>query len=138
MLLVVTLLLTGCAAHPIHPSTANKFDSDAYDTLSITDSVIQSTKSALAANQFPVSIAGNVKSALNRLIQVYDIAETFYCGTPITVSTGGVSSLVCATNSYHAMAMAGTATPVQSSQLSTDLTNVNAASSAISTAKGTN
>jgi hypothetical protein len=126
------LLLCGCAAHPIHPGTANSFDSGAYDTLSVADSVIQSTKTDLAANKFPASIAGNVKSALNGLINAYDIADTFYCGQPVG------TPLACAPNSYHAMAMAGTATPAQSTQLTNDINSVNTATASLSVAKGTN
>ncbi len=121
------LFLCGCAAHPIHPGTANAFDSGAYDTLSVADNVIQSTKLDLAANKFPASIAGNVKTALNGLINAYDIAETFYCGAPVGTS--------CSPNSYHALAMAGTATPAQNTQLTNDLNSVNTATTQLSTAK---
>lgn len=128
------LLLIGCAAHQIHPGTANAFDSGAYDTLSVTDSVIQSTKADLAAGKFPASIAGNVKTALNALINAYDIADTFYCGAP--VAGVGSGSLMCAPNSYHSLAMAGTATSAQSTQLTNDLNQVNTATTALSAAKG--
>jgi hypothetical protein len=124
---LLLLLLCGCKA-PIHPGTANRFDSTTYDTLLTADSVIQSTKLDLAAGKFPASISGNVKTALNALINAYDIAETFYCGTP-----NGSS---CAANSYHALAMSGTATPQQSSQMQTLSTNVSTATSQLASAKG--
>jgi len=130
LLPALLLFLCGCAAHPIHPGTANAFDSGAYDTLSVTDSVIQSTKVDLAANKFPASIAGNVKAALNALINAYDIADNFYCGQPVG------TPLTCQPNSYHALAMAGTATPTQNSQLQNDLNQVSSASAALVTAKG--
>lgn len=136
--LVTTLLsLAGCAAHPIHPGTANAFDSSTYDTLTITDSVIQSTKIDLAEGKFPVAIAGNVKSALNNLISVYDVLEISYCdGKPMT--SGGTSALQCSPGSYHAAAIAGTATPAQNSAIQTQVGQVSVASAALATAKGGN
>jgi hypothetical protein len=126
-------LLVACAAHPIHPGTANAFDSGAYDTLSVADSVIQSTKADLAANKFPASISGNVKSALNGLIAAYNIADTFYCGAP--VAGVGTGSLMCAPNSYHSLAMAGTATPAQSTQLQNDINSVSTSTAQLTAAK---
>ena len=130
----LVLFLCGCAAHPIHPGTANAFDSGAYDTLSVTDSVIQSTKADLAAGKFPPSIAGNVKSALNALINAYNIADTFYCGMPVAGT--GTGSLECAPNSYHSLAIAGTATPAQSTQMQNELNQINTATAQLSAAKG--
>lgn len=130
ILAVVLLFIGGCSAVKIHPGTANAFDSAAYDTLSVTDNVIQSTKTALAANQFPVSIAGNVKTALNILITAYNTADNFYCGAPIGSS--------CQPNSYHTMANLGTATPAQQTQLTTLLNSVTNDTTALTAAKGTN
>jgi hypothetical protein len=76
VLLPLTLLLSSCAAHVNHPGTANTFDSDTYDALLITDNVIQSTKTAYLSNQFPASIAPQVKTALNDLITAYDTANS--------------------------------------------------------------
>lgn len=126
---ILLMFLCGCAAHPIHPGTANAFDSGAYDTLSVADNVIQSTRNDLAANKFPASIAGNVKTALNGLINAYNIADTFYCGQPVG------TPLTCAPGSYHALAMAGTATPAQSTQLTNDLNQVNTSTAQLTTAK---
>ena len=92
--LPLLLVICGCAAHPIHPGTANAFDSSTYDTLTITDSVIQSTKADLSAGKFPASIAQNVKTALNILITSYDVLDMAYCGTP--VAGVGSGSLQCA------------------------------------------
>ncbi len=133
---VLLLLLCGCAAHPIHPGTANAFDSGAYDTLSVTDSVIQSTKADLAAGKFPTSIAGNVKSALNALIAAYDTADLAYCGVPVAGT--GTGSLQCTASSYHGAAMAGTATATQQATLTASLNQVNAATSQLSAAKAGN
>jgi len=132
--LLAALLIIGCSAHPIHPGTANAFDSNAYDVLSITDNVIQSTKTALAANQFPASISGNVKAALNDLIRAYDGADLAYCGQPI--AGGAVGTLQCAPGSYHAAAMAGTATAAQSTAITNAINQVTAATTALNTAKG--
>ena len=127
---VLLLFLCGCAAHPIHPGTANSFDSGAYDTLSVADNVIQSTKADFAANKFPASIAGNVKTALNALINAYDIADTFYCGAPVGTQ--------CSPNSYHSLAMAGTATAAQNTQLQNELNSVNTATAQLTAAKAGN
>src|ERR1700682_3309665 len=70
--------LSGCAAHVVHPGSANKFESDSYDAVLIAHSVIETTKTDLANNAFPVSIAGNVKTALNDLIKAYDVADSAY------------------------------------------------------------
>lgn len=126
-ILVIALLLAGCSATQIHPGTANAFDSAAYDTLSVTDSVIQSTKAALAANQFPPSISGNVKTALNILITAYDQADMIYCGAPIGSS--------CQPNSYHTMANLGTATPAQSTSLTNALNSVTTATTNLTAAQ---
>lgn len=115
-LLLVTAL-TGCgAAHVTHPGAANKFDSDSYDTVLVTESLITTTKADLANNLFPASIAGNVKDALNKLIQGYDIADTAY-------------------KTYHAAALAGQATTAQQAALTADLTNLNSQTAALTTAK---
>jgi|SRR5215472_8983548 len=125
--LLFVFLLAGCPK-ATHPGTANKFDSDTYDTLLTADSVIQSTKLDLSANKFPASISGNVKTALNALITAYDVAETFYCGAPAGNS--------CAADSYHALAVAGTASPQQSSQMQNLATNVTTATGQLAAAKG--
>lgn len=129
-LLIAALLLAGCAAHAIHPGTANAFDSSIYDSLLTTDSVIQSAKADLAANKFPATISGNVKTALNALIAAYDVADTFYCGQPMG------NPLTCSAGSYHALVMAGTATPAQTAQMNSDLSTVNIGVTNLSSAKG--
>jgi hypothetical protein len=130
----LTLLLVGCAAHVNHPGTANAFDSNTYDTLMVTDSVIQSTKTAYLANQFPASIAPQVKTALNDLIAAYDAADLLYCGNPIQGPSS--AALVCAPTSYHAMAMAGTATPAQQTAVAAAVSTVNSKTTALTAAKG--
>jgi hypothetical protein len=117
ILLLPLLIMFGCAAHVQHPGTANAFDSSTFDTLLVTHNTIEQTKSALAAGSFPVAIAGNVKTALNALIKVYDDADTAYLA-------------------YHAAAMAGTATPAQSSAVTAGLSNVSSATTNLTNAKG--
>lgn len=124
------VILSGCSAAKIHPGTANAFDSAAYDSLLVTDSVIESTKADLAANKFSASVAPKVKAALNDLIVAYDRADTFYCGTPVGSQ--------CAPTSYHALALAGQATPAQNTTL-TQLENiVIAAANTLAAAKAGN
>lgn len=115
-LLVPLLLLVSCAASQIHPGSPNAFDSASYDTLIATHSIIETTKTDLANNAFPVSIAPNVKAALNTLIQAYNAADTAY-------------------QSYHSAALTGTATAAQQTSVSAAIANVNAATTALTNAK---
>jgi hypothetical protein len=119
-LLVVTVLLalllpSGCSNAVIHPGTANQFDSDTYSALQVTNSLIVSTKASYAAGSFPASIMPQVKSALNNLIQAYDIADNVYLA-------------------YHnaANSTAG-ATPAQQAAVTTAMSQVNTASSSLIT-----
>jgi hypothetical protein len=114
--LALALALTGCAAHVIHPGSANKFDSDAYDAVLVAHSVIETTKTDLANNAFPASIAGNVKTALNDLVTGYNAADAAY-------------------QAYHNAALAGTATTAQSTSLSNALTDVQNKTTALTSAK---
>ena len=112
--LLALVLLGGCAAR--HPGSANQFDSSSYDTLIVAHSVIETTKADLAANKFPPQNVGNVKTALNNLIQTYNVADTAY-------------------QSYHSAAVAGTATTAQQASLTTALANVTAATTTLNSAK---
>jgi hypothetical protein len=112
----LALVLAGCAAHVVHPGSANKFDSDAYDAVLVAHSVIETTKTDLANNAFPASIAGNVKTALNDLITGYNVADTAY-------------------KTYHSAALAGTATTAQSDAVTAALNDVNAKTAALTAAK---
>jgi hypothetical protein len=110
----------GCSQNP-KPVTgaANQFDSDSYLALDTTDNVIQSTKSALAANSFPAAIAGGVKTALNDLITAYDIANATY-------------------RAYHAAALAGVDTVQQRDNVTATLNTVGQKTTVLVTAKGGN
>lgn len=114
-------LLAGCAAknYTVHPGAANTFDSQTYDSLIVSHSVIETTKADLAANQFPAAIAGNVKKSLNDLITAYDACDSAY--------------LV-----YHAAAAAGIATSAQTAAVQSGLTNMGTATNSLAAAKGGN
>jgi hypothetical protein len=116
VLLLLALLSNGCAARPVHPGAVNKFDSDAYDALLVTESVIQSTKADLTNNVFPTSIAPNVKDALNYLINSYNVADIAY-------------------KAYHSAALAGTVTPVQQANVTTAINQMSNATSTLINAK---
>jgi uncharacterized protein YceK len=116
VLLVIVAMLSGCAAHVIHPGAANKFDSDAYDAILVAHSVIETTKTDLANNAFPASIAGNVKAALNDLIKGYNLADEAY-------------------QPYHNSALAGTATTAQSDAVTAALASLNTKTAALTAAK---
>lgn len=140
-LLLVTFLATssllGCAAHQIHPGTANTFDSTTYDTLMLTDNIIQSTKADLAANKFPVLIAPRVKAALNILISVYNAADIAYCDPQSTTPGSTLGSLQCSPSSYHAAVnSAAGATNAQQALVANALAQVNTATANLATAKG--
>jgi hypothetical protein len=114
--LIAVLILAGCAARPIHPGAANAFDSNAYDSVLVAHSVIETTKTDLVNGAFPAGIAGNVKTALNGLITSYDLADQAYIA-------------------YHNAALAGTATAAQSTAVTNALNDVNAKTSALTSAK---
>lgn len=133
-LVLVTVLLAGCAAR--HPGTANAFDSSTYDALLVAHSVIESTKSDISAGSFPANILQNVKAALNGLIDAYDALDVAYCNPQSgALPSTGAASLQCSPNSYHAMAMAGTVTPAQSSSLQLQVNSLSSATSALAAAK---
>jgi hypothetical protein len=114
---VLAIALTGCAAHKNHPGAANAFDSDSYDTLLVTDTVIQSTKADLTAGTVPAAISAQVKTALNVLIEAYDIADASYIV-------------------YHTAAVAGTATAAQQAAVTNSLSAVTTAAAQLATARG--
>lgn len=120
-ILAAVFVLGGCVkstSTPI-PGSANTFDSQSYLSLVTADSVIESTKTALVAGQFPASIAGNIKTALNALIQSYDVAN------PVFVA-------------YHTAALAGQATAAQQAAVTSAVSDVTAKTSALTSAKGGN
>jgi len=132
--LLLALSLYGCAARPIHPGTANSFDSSIYDSLLVTHNVIESTKTELSNNSFSPSIAPNVKAALNKLIAIYNDTDTLYCNPP----QGAGPTDSCAATSYHALAVAGQSTPALDVQMRAKATDMNSAVTALTAAKGGN
>lgn len=115
--LLLVLFLVGCAARPIHPGAANRFDSDAYDALLVADSIIQSTKADLTNNVFPANVAAPVKNALNNLIVAYNATDTSY-------------------RVYHAAVASGAATPQQQAAVQAGLNQVAGATTSLVNAKG--
>ena len=116
--LVFVLLVTfGCGARPIHPGSANQFDSQSYDVVFTAHNVIESTKTSLANNEFPAGIVPNVKKALNDLIAAYNIADQAYLA-------------------YHNAAIAGTSTQAQMDAVNASQIGLNTATRSLVTAKG--
>lgn len=107
----------GRSANATIPGAANSFDSSSYLVLVTTDSVIKNTKDALSVNAFPTSILGNVKTALNALIQAYNVCDLAY-------------------QEYHTAALVGQATAAQQAAVTTALDKMQAASANLSTVKG--
>lgn len=120
LILCVILASLGCgtqAAKAPIPGSVNQFDSDTYLALVTAYNIIESTKSALANNQFPASIAGNVKTAVNDLVKAYNAADASY--------------LI-----YHNAALAGTATAAQQSTVTGNLAQVQFSTTNLTTIKG--
>jgi hypothetical protein len=117
LVIVLAIFMSSCAAkHPIHPSTANKFDGDSYDVLMATDNIIKTTGQDLTAGKFPPGMDTNVKDALNSLIRAYNEADKVY-------------------RAYHDAAMAGTVTPAQQAAVTSELNNVSKATNTLKAAK---
>jgi len=118
LILLLALSLSGCAPRAtIHPGAANQIDSNFYDTLFVTNNVIESTKLDLSANKFPPSITPNIVTALNKLVSLYNLADQEY-------------------KLYHASALAGTATPAQQQALQFKINDVSTAVTVLASAKG--
>jgi len=130
---VLLAVLLGCGSRPIHPGTANKFDSSVYDALIAAHSVIESTKTELGNNTFPANVQPQVKDALNKLIAVYNETDILYCNPP--AGAGPTDS--CAAGSYHAQAIAGQATPATDAAMKAKVDSMNSAVKALATSKGT-
>ena len=126
------LLLSGCATRPLHPGTANKFDSTVYDALLTTHKVIESTKTELTNGTFPPNVQPKVKDAVNLLITAYNDADTLYCNPP--AGAGPTDS--CAASSYHAQALAGQASADATADMQAKLDSMNSAVKALATSKG--
>ena len=116
-IVLLGVVLAGCAAKKPVVGSANQFDSDSYLTLVTADSVIQQTKASLTANAFPASVVPAVTAALNGLITAYDVANPVYVA-------------------YHNAALAGQATAAQQSAVTSSLGAVSTATTALVTAKG--
>lgn len=122
LLLAVCLMAAtiGCAnraAQAPIPGSVNQFDSDTYLSLITTYNIIEGAKSALAAGQFPPSIAGNVKKAVNDLTRAYNVADASY--------------LI-----YHTSAVAGGATAAQQANVNVALAGMQASTTNLTAVKG--
>lgn len=118
-LVLAVLLLGGCKTQGYvqHPGAVNAFDSQSYDSLLVTHSIIETTKADLAANKFPATISANVKTSLNNLITAYDVADSAYLA-------------------YHAAAVQGTATTAQATDVSNKIQVVTNATTHLNMVKG--
>jgi hypothetical protein len=112
----LALVLIGCAARPLHPGSVNRFDSDAYDLLLVTDSVIQTTRADIQNGVFSPGLVNNIRNALNGLITAYNAADIAY-------------------KEYHSAALAGTATAAQQAAVTNTLTQVQVATTTFINAK---
>mgnify|MGYP006264519939 FL=1 len=72
LFLVVSLLVTGCHGYKVHPGAYNKLDSKTYDTLLVTQGVIEEAK----LNRTKYNVQAN--QALDNLIVGYNTAMHDY------------------------------------------------------------
>ena len=114
----LAIAMVGCASakYTVHPGAINLFDSQTYDTLLVTHTVIESAKADLASGKFPSTVASGVKLAVDNLVTAYNVADTAY-------------------QAYHIAASAGNVTPAQTAAVSTAISNVNTATINLSSAK---
>lgn len=117
LILVLALAFSGCAARPVHPGSANSFDSGAYDSLIVAHNIIETTKQQLSTSAgFPSNIAPAVRNALSYLIDSYNVADKAYIA-------------------YHEAALNGVATQTQADLVSASLADVNTKTTALTAAK---
>ena len=117
IVLVVAMLGCASATYKAHPGSVNLFDSQTYDTLFVTHSVIESAKASLTAGSFTPAVAAAVKAAVDDLVTAYNVADTAY--------------LV-----YHSAAVAGTVTPAQIAAVNSGIVQVTNATSALNSLTG--
>lgn len=116
--IALLLLVAGCAtkSYTVHPGAANLFDSQAYDTLYVAHATIEQTKTELTTNQFGAT-TNAVKTALNALIDAYNIADASYVV-------------------YHSAAVSGKQTAAQTTTLQNNLVNVTNSMNGLTAVKG--
>lgn len=117
-LLVAALLLSvavaGCVKNPIHPGTANRFDSDTADALMVADSTIIDAKADVKAGTLPASAI----PIANQVIKAYDVARAAWL-------------------TYHDAALAGKDATALQATLQTDLDALAQAVASYKSLKGT-
>ena len=99
--LLISLMLSGCARYVIHPGSVNKLDSVTYDSLLTAKTIIDTSREQFAAGTLPVRL----KPIVNSIVAAYDAANPIY-------------------QDWHKAMAAGTSTPSQ-------LTALNAAMDAL-------
>lgn len=118
-LLLSTTLLAGCAKHaaaPV-PGAISQFDSDAYTTLRTARAAIDQTKLELVQGSFTEAETPSVKQAVNAAVTAYNFLDVTY-------------------QSYHAAAVAGTATVAEQQAVTSGEADLATAISALTTPKG--
>lgn len=113
--LVLTVCLASCQHYVAHPGSVNTFDSQAYDSILVTKTVIDSTKTDIANGVFG-SLAGTVTTAVDALVTAYNVADTAY-------------------QAYHNAAVAGTATTAQINAVTADISALNTQVTNLATVK---
>jgi non-homologous end joining protein Ku len=73
-IVLLSLVLSGCAKYIVHPGAVNKLDSVTYDSLLTAKTIIDTSREEFAAGTLPVRL----KPAVNELIAAYDKATPIY------------------------------------------------------------
>src|SRR5882762_10311653 len=130
-LFVGVLFLLGCTKQSIHPGTGGAIDSSFYSVFAEVSGVIDDTTTHYNSGDFD-KIKPQVKEALNILINSFNVADKVYCDPP----SGAKFGESCSPTSYHAMALAGTATQIQVDAMQIQINDLQAKEKALLTVKG--
>lgn len=119
----ITLAASGCSTlktpHTVAPGStvqASSLDSETFNLLLGTKTVIDQTKAALASNVFDAVVGAQIKVALEELVPAYNSLESSY-------------------EVYHKAIVAGTATPAQAAAVSSAAPAVQSAVSKLNAVK---
>jgi hypothetical protein len=97
----LALVFIGCrsAAYQVHPGAGGYvagavptqlqlIDSQAYDSLSATDGIIQQTRADYLGNKFPASAMPTIHTAFNATVAAYDSANAAWTAFDAAVKAG--------------------------------------------------
>lgn len=86
ILLLAVSMLAGCARYVIHPGAVNKSDSIAYDTLLVSEAVIDHARREILADRLPATL----KPGFNILVSNYNKARLAWLAYRNAIKAGQV------------------------------------------------